>query len=121
MSKRVHDTPPTPPLPHQLVNKMTEIQEIVNDPREISSKAEEDGLLSNELSFESSSSQVSNILFHELYYFATTTQSNVYGLTEMASETATRLLVATLSGKIYRLSFDQKSIWKSVDFSYIPG
>ncbi len=62
--------------------------------------------------------------FHELNFFAIPTQSNIYGLASLTSENCTRLLVATLRGKIYSLTFNQRSMQSSlkpVGFSYIPG
>ena len=65
-----------------------------------------------------------NLQFHELNFFAIPTQSNIYGLTGLASDSCSRLLVATLGGTIYSLTFNQQSMQSSlkpVGFSYIPG
>ena len=68
--------------------------------------------------------ETQKILFNELNFFTIPTQSNIYGLTSIKTETGTKLLLATLSGKIYSLSFNQQSMQstlKAVSFSYIPG
>lgn len=62
--------------------------------------------------------------FHELNFFPLASQSNAYGLTSISVGGVNKLLVATVSGEIYRLEVDQKTLqssWKQITFSYIPG
>ena len=62
--------------------------------------------------------------FHELNFFPLPSQSNIYGLVSLKLNNQNKLLVATLSGEIFRLEIDThnlQSYWKPITFSYIPG
>lgn len=63
-------------------------------------------------------------LFHELNFFPLPSQSNIYGLTHIKVDGSNKLLVATVSGEIFRLEVDHhtlQSLCKPITFSYIPG
>jgi hypothetical protein len=68
-----------------------------------------------------------DLTFHELNFFPLPAQSNTYGLTSIETNGGggqSKLLVATLSGEIFRLEVDPQSLqfsWKSITFSYIPA
>lgn len=62
--------------------------------------------------------------FHELNFFPLASQSNTYSLVSINVGGVNKLLVATVSGEIYRLELDQKTLkssWKQITFSYIPA
>lgn len=64
------------------------------------------------------------LIFHELNFFSLPSQSNIYGLIDVKLNDNNKLLVARLSGEIFRLEIDPLTLqtsWKSITFSYIPG